>query len=118
MRLVPDFTDYPSASPGLCYFCRCIRREGEPGVIQTDTAIDMEGLVEICVACVTEMGALFGMLTAERSEKLVKANREYGRQAKAALKRVERDDVIGKLVRELKAEKADNAEAAFTPSAL
>jgi len=100
IQVVPDFGP-TSATPGLCYFCRSPRQQGDKGVLSTGVAVDMEGMVELCQKCVEEMGAAFGCLNVEKSDELRKKNREYGRRAQVAEDRLAKQDRITSLIREL-----------------
>lgn len=113
MQLIPEFNGPISASHGLCYLCHLPRRAGDEGVVDTGINIHMEGGLEICKPCIVEMAAMFGCLTPEKSKDLLKANREYGRKAQNAEKKLAHNDQIARLLGEIK--NLDSVDAGFKP---
>ena len=74
-----------SASPGVCYFCGTHRRAEEEAVLSTGVAIHMEGMLELCRACVLEMASHFGAIAPEKAAQLRETNRRLGAQLRASL---------------------------------
>lgn len=60
-------TDAPAALPSSCIRCPGSTRKR---YIDTDLHIEFHGAVYICDECVTEMGRLLGMLSADQAEDL------------------------------------------------
>lgn len=89
IQLISDFTvNGASATPGLCYFCRSTKRDGDEGVISTGVHVDTEGLIEVCQPCWAEGASTFGMRTAEQTKNLRENNRQQGLDIKKLEKRI------------------------------
>lgn len=105
MQLIPEFNGPElSASGGVCYFCGSGRQPSDKGIVLTDINIHMEGIIEVCRNCVVQMSALYGCLSPEAADDLRARNREFGRRAGVAEKRLAKNDIISGLITELQEE--------------
>lgn len=64
MKIYPEFLGRASASPGVCWICRRSKNSTDV-VVDPQRSIDMEGSVQFCATCVTEMGHMVGMHSPE-----------------------------------------------------
>src|SRR5260221_1748032 len=70
-HLTPEYMFDGSVSPGVCWICNAARRRDlDEKIVDIHKSIDWEGWVQICGSCVSEMGALIGLIDAEQADTL------------------------------------------------
>lgn len=80
VRVVPEFpphtanfrSDRPGAMGGGCTLCRSRRLPEHPGVVELgpNARPFREGMVVLCFQCAGEIGAVIGMISSDKAERL------------------------------------------------